>query len=142
MKHLKNWIKYWIPAGILNAYRKAYWNKHVPEVQNGSKPLSYLLPKKNLNELFPGIDSKIVCFPISEIFNDDYMILAACDEDCSDVDITVYDEDGDTVASDVSTDDVPVVRLSPKRDGQYRIEIKMYECSSEPCYWGFGVFNK
>jgi hypothetical protein len=77
-------------------------------------------------------------FPLSG--GTEYMIIAACDEDCSDVDIAVYDSDGDTVASDVSADDVPVVRVTPNRDGQYSIEIKMYECSNEPCYWGFGVF--
>jgi len=28
------------------------------------------------------------------------------------------------------------------RDASYTIEVKMYSCSTEPCYFGVGVFFK
>lgn len=71
-----------------------------------------------------------------------YMVIAACDNDCSDVDLVVKNEKGETVASDLSDDDVPVVIFKPEAEGRHTIEVKMYACSEEPCYFGFGIFRK
>ncbi len=72
-----------------------------------------------------------------------YKIIAACDNDCGDIDLHVMDDDGDEVTSDVSTDDVPIVDFTPgKGGGRYTIKVTMYECSSEPCYWGFGIYKR
>jgi hypothetical protein len=70
------------------------------------------------------------------------ILTAACDNDCSDVDLTVKDSDGKTVAHDTQSDDTPVVRFQPKSSGRYTIDIQMVKCKDEPCYFGFGVFQK
>jgi len=72
----------------------------------------------------------------------DYIIIGACDGDCGDLDITVYDDADNAVAHDTETDDVPVVELSLKSEGRYRIQTNMFECSVEPCYFGLGIFYK
>lgn len=72
----------------------------------------------------------------------DYVIIGACDGDCGDLDITVYDEDDNVVARDTQTDDVPVVELDLEDEGRYRIQMAMYQCSVEPCYFGLGIFYK
>ena len=72
----------------------------------------------------------------------DYLIIGACDGDCGDLDITVLDESGDPVARDTETDDVPVVELNLEEQGRYQIQVKMYACSVEPCYFGLGIFYK
>ena len=72
----------------------------------------------------------------------DYVIIGACDGDCGDLDITVLDEYDNTVARDTETDDVPVVNLNLKDQGRYQIQVKMYSCSVEPCYFGLGIFYK
>jgi hypothetical protein len=70
-----------------------------------------------------------------------YDIIAVCDEDCSDVDLEVLDEDGDSVASDYQVDDVAEVSFSTRKGERYTIKVKMYECSAEPCYFGLGILT-
>ena len=71
----------------------------------------------------------------------EYAIVGACDEDCEDLDFWLYDENDNLIDSDTSTDDVPVVRVTPRWTGTFRIRVKMYACSSEPCYYGIGIFG-
>jgi hypothetical protein len=71
-----------------------------------------------------------------------YAIVGACDNDCSDLDFWLYDENDNLIDSDTSTDDVPVVRVTPSWTGQFRVRVKMYACSANPCYYGIGVFGQ
>ena len=71
----------------------------------------------------------------------DYAIVGACDNDCSDMDFWLYDETDNLIDSDTSTDDVPVVRVTPSWTGTFRVRVKMYACSANPCYYGIGVFG-
>ena len=72
----------------------------------------------------------------------DYAIIGVCDEDCTDIDLRLFDEDGDEVDSDVETDDNPVVQITPRASGKYRIKVIMATCSTSPCFYGVGVFSK
>lgn len=72
----------------------------------------------------------------------EYQIVGVCDEDCSDLDLTVKTTSGTVIDSDTSSDDVPIVTIRPPGNGHYTIEAKMYNCSSEPCYYGIGLFKK
>lgn len=71
-----------------------------------------------------------------------YLFAGVCDQDCSDIDMRLYDPKRALVASDEEDDDVPVIQMSPKESGEYRIEVEMYECSAEPCYYGIGFFRQ
>lgn len=71
-----------------------------------------------------------------------YMVIGACDEDCSDLDIAVRDEAGDVVAQDNLDDDAPVVTFTPSRSGRFSIRTSMYECNASYCYFGFGLFKR
>jgi hypothetical protein len=71
----------------------------------------------------------------------EYFLMAACDEDCSDVDLDVS-TGGNSIASDTATDDIPVLTFVARESGLHVINVKMYECSSEPCFWGLGLFEK
>ncbi len=79
-------------------------------------------------------------FPL--IANTDYVITGACDVDCSDIDIVVKDAFGNEVNSDRLTDDQPIVEFVASQQGEYTIEIKMFSCAVEPCYFGFGIFQR
>ena len=70
----------------------------------------------------------------------DYIISAVCDNDCSDIDMVLSNDKGKEVASDTESDDTPVLEFSPPKSGSYKIVIKMYECSTNPCYYGIGIF--
>ena len=71
-----------------------------------------------------------------------YAFLGVCDQDCRDMDLRLYDADGDEVDSDVSDDDWPVVKVTPSRAGRYSIKVVMASCTTDPCYYGVGAFKK
>lgn len=71
----------------------------------------------------------------------EYRIVGVCDKDCSDLDIEVLDGT-DVLTKDVLDDDAPIVSFSPKTSGQLRIKVSMAKCSDEPCFFGFGIFQK
>lgn len=68
-----------------------------------------------------------------------YMIVAGCDVDCSDIDMQIYDENGNMIDEDVLDDDVPVLEVTPIRNAQFRLEIGMYACSIAPCGYQINV---
>lgn len=70
----------------------------------------------------------------------DFTIVGVCDEDCADIDLAIYDDRGRLIDEDVLEDDYPIVHVSPSRDGEYDIEVTMFSCSVEPCYFGFAIF--
>jgi hypothetical protein len=72
----------------------------------------------------------------------EYVLLGVCDNDCTDLDIKIFDENNNLVAEDSSTDDVPIVTVTPRRTARFRISINMFKCSDNPCYYGVGVFGK
>ena len=63
------------------------------------------------------------------------IIVVACDQDCDDIDMSVYDAYGDFVAEDTSTpdDDFNVAAIFELSPGTYDVEITMYQCSVNPC---------
>jgi hypothetical protein len=72
----------------------------------------------------------------------DYHIMGACDTDCSDLDLTLYDGSGNEVAEDVAADDVPIVSASATRSGKYSVRVYMANCDVEPCRYGFAIYGK
>jgi hypothetical protein len=74
--------------------------------------------------------------------NTEYIVTGACDNDCSDLDIFIKNAGGTEVARDETADDIPVVRFRTGAAGRYTVDVKMYACSSAPCYFGFGVFQR
>jgi hypothetical protein len=72
----------------------------------------------------------------------EYQIVGVCDNDCSDVDLTLYNAAGAVVDSDMLDDDVPIVSVTPARSGRYRVHVSMAVCTTEPCYYGVGVYSK
>lgn len=72
----------------------------------------------------------------------DYVLWGVCDQDCSDIDLVIYDSDGDEVDSDLQTDDKPLLHVVPSRNGRYRIKVSMVSCSANPCRYGVGLWSK
>jgi len=71
-----------------------------------------------------------------------YALIGVCDNDCSDLDMRLYDRDGDEVAADVENDDTPVVTVTPSRSATYTVRAIMANCTSEPCRYGIGVYGR
>ena len=72
----------------------------------------------------------------------EYVILGACDDDCGDLDLRLYDASGTEIDEDVEIDAVPFVTASGSQGASFTVEVLMVECSSEPCFWGLGVFEQ
>jgi hypothetical protein len=72
----------------------------------------------------------------------DYVLWGVCDQDCTDIDLVIYNNSGDQVDSDLQTDDKPLLHVIPPRDGKYRIKVTMVTCSANPCRYGVGLWSK
>lgn len=71
-----------------------------------------------------------------------YYIVGACDTDCSDLDLILYDGAGNQIDSDMLQDDFPIVDVTPSRSGTFTVFVSMASCSVEPCRFGLGAFGK
>lgn len=69
---LKKFLKFWLPAGILDLYRNLRHN-HIPQPTVESAPFEtqFLLPKRSLVDIFPGIESIMVNITVSHIHGQD-----------------------------------------------------------------------
>lgn len=72
----------------------------------------------------------------------DYRFVGKCDADCSDLDFQLYDAAGTLLDSDLLSDDVPVISVSPTRSGTYRLRVTMASCSVALCGWGVTVLAR
>ncbi|MGA7935472.1 MAG: hypothetical protein WCA35_18115, partial [Kovacikia sp.] len=71
-----------------------------------------------------------------------YGLIGVCDRDCRDLDLRLYDENGNLVAADTSSDDTPFVSLTPRWSGQFYLRVDMANCRANYCYYGVGVFGR
>ena len=71
-----------------------------------------------------------------------YLIIGQCDGDCSDIDLWLYDENGNLIEEDVLEDDTPIVEVTPIRSARFTVRTRMVTCDVEPCYYGIGVFGQ
>jgi hypothetical protein len=69
-----------------------------------------------------------------------YAFVAVCDQDCMDVDLVLLDQAGNVIDQDLGRDDTPIVSVTPKWDGTFRVWTKMVSCRRGPCRWGMGIF--
>lgn len=56
-----------------------------------------------------------------------YFIAAIGCDDATDLDIYLYDENGNLIDKDSSTDARPVVHVQPKWSGKFYVKVKMYD---------------
>lgn len=71
-----------------------------------------------------------------------YMVRGACDTDCRDIDLLMYDENNNLVSSDEEIDDYPATVVSPAWSGDFTLEIRMPNCAADYCYYGVSLFEK
>ena len=69
-----------------------------------------------------------------------YIFVGVCDENCSDLDIAVYDENGDEIDSDVEMDDTPMVAIEADEDMTVTIKVTMATCGRR-CHYGLGTYT-
>jgi hypothetical protein len=71
-----------------------------------------------------------------------YRLFAVCDNDCSDVDMDLYDAQGRFVGRDIAANDTPYVEITPTEDGVHYARIWLAACENEPCFVGARAYRK
>ncbi len=67
-------------------------------------------------------------------------IMGDCDEDCFDLDLAVYDQDGKIIGEDRADDYYPIVQFETGAETRVTIEIDLVDCSASYCYGAYSVF--
>lgn len=71
-----------------------------------------------------------------------YLIEGFCDEDCTDIDLTLHGPDGAAVTHDTEVDDVPELRFRAQESGEFYVGVRMIDCSADRCYYAVRVLRK
>lgn len=72
-----------------------------------------------------------------------YFVAAACDQDCSNLDLRLFSVESTTpVAEDNEDDDYPMLNFNAPKTGRYMLAVDMTKCEESMCYYGFKVFRK
>jgi hypothetical protein len=79
-------------------------------------------------------------FPANLLADLDYVIAGVCDNDCENLDLFLLSPSGQEVASDVLSDAVPLLEVTPEISGDYRIGVRVLACSWEPCGFLLSTF--
>ncbi|MFT4911620.1 MAG: hypothetical protein ACI9YM_000190 [Brevundimonas sp.] len=71
-----------------------------------------------------------------------YLIVGACDADCTDLDLQAFDSSGASVAIDRAIDDHPVLRITPITTDDFRVDVWWVSCRAPPCYAGVRALRR
>lgn len=102
-------------------------------------PNNYRLVRGPDNDLLSAGDSDN--YTVTLQGGSSYKLVGVCDDDCTDLDIILYDSDGDVVDRDMLDDDKPVVSVSGKSGGRYRMNVSMASCSTSVCYYSVAIYG-
>lgn len=72
----------------------------------------------------------------------EYRVLGVCDGDCGDLDLIVYDASGAMLTQDTTVTSQPMVALQPGYNGNYVIQVQMYNCRAAPCYYALALYGR
>ncbi len=89
-------------------------------------------------------DGEYTNLDVTLVVGREYRLVGVCDQDCGDLDMKLYNKNGTLVASDTSTDDIPLVDVSPVSAGDYTLKLSMADCtnSRSGCYYGVTLLRK
>ncbi len=71
-----------------------------------------------------------------------YRILAACDNECSDLDLELLDSAGKIIERDTLPDSAPVINIRPAADGVFTARVVMKTCTLAPCYAAARLYHQ
>ena len=86
--------------------------------------------------------SGVTTVPLNLPLGYEYVVMGVCDNDCSDLDLAVL-KGGVELSVDTSTDDWPVVQMTPTGSPSYEIKVSMHQCShSSECGYQLTVWQR
>ena len=72
----------------------------------------------------------------------EYRIAGACDDDCRDMDLALYDAEGREIARDARRDDRPAVSVRVRREGEYTLAVAIPDCRAGRCTYGIALYGR
>lgn len=73
----------------------------------------------------------------------EYKLVGACDPNCTDLNLALYDAGGNQVdLDDIPEDNAPIVTVAPRQAGVYKLRVQMAACSRAPCRFAVGTYGK
>jgi S1-C subfamily serine protease len=72
----------------------------------------------------------------------EYLLVGACDADCQDIDMFLYDKAQTLLVEDQEDDDLPALPFTPPRTMDVTVRVRMFACNAEPCSYGVAVFRE
>lgn len=115
-------------------------NDHVREqVSAMADPAEKLVGEIRLAELSM-VDEVEFVFEIDP--DKEYAVYGACDDDCFDLDLTAYDNNGANLAEDLEEDEFPILFIEPHIAGDHlHVVAFMADCETEVCVLGVGLYE-
>lgn len=80
--------------------------------------------------------------PATLYVGNEYRVAAVCDNDCSDIDLTLFDGSGNIISQDSEVDPHPVVPVVVTGSGQFTVRVNMYACNTQPCFYAVTLFGR
>ena len=71
-----------------------------------------------------------------------YALVGVCDNDCTGLDLRLFDASDNEVDSDTQSQEAPIVRVRPAETTTYRLKVVMTACKTSPCYYAVSIFGK
>ena len=71
-----------------------------------------------------------------------YQLIWVCDEDCTDLDLQIFDSGDALLGYATDTDDLSILSLTPRSSGRYRLRVTMLGCRAAPCRYGIAMFGR
>jgi len=105
--------------------------------QQGFQPVGGPL----FNALAPGggVDAPT---PLTIYPNFEVRVAAVCDQHCGDLDLHLFNANGQQVSADNAPDNHPIVSVGPGLGGLVGVRIVMAQCAAAQCYFGAQVYAR
>ena len=87
-------------------------------------------------------DDETASHTMDVVGGNEYVLMGACDNDCTDVDLKIYDQSGTLLMQDIAVDDTPVLVFTANSSGRYRVQVIMATCNRAPCYYGIELMAR
>jgi hypothetical protein len=71
----------------------------------------------------------------------EYMVVAYCDDRCTNLDLILFDSSGEEIQADRLPDKEPILALTAESTGEYFIQAEAVECSQEGCEVAVGILG-
>jgi hypothetical protein len=72
---------------------------------------------------------------------DSYLFLGVCDNDCSGLQLRLYDNNGNLIDSDTTRGGYPVLTAQVYRTGTFYLRVTMRGCYASPCWAGVEAYH-